>query len=102
MSESVLAIGAAEPPLMLASRSPSAIEASETVPVPVIGPPVRPVPVATLVTVPPDPAGVAQLPSPRQNVVADADVPELRLVTGRFPVTSAAKFTAAKVGAPAA
>ena len=36
---------------------------------------------------PPPPAGVAQEPSPRQNVVADADVPELRLVTGRLPVT---------------
>jgi hypothetical protein len=31
--------------------------------------------------------GVAHVPSPRQNVVADADVPPLRLVTGRFPVT---------------
>jgi len=39
----------------------------------------------TLVTVPP--AGVAHEPSPRQNVLAEADVPELRLVTGRFPVT---------------
>jgi hypothetical protein len=33
------------------------------------------------------PAGVAQVASPRQKVVADADVPPLRLVTGRFPVT---------------
>jgi hypothetical protein len=31
--------------------------------------------------------GVAQVPSPRQKVVDDADVPELRLVTGRLPVT---------------
>ena len=36
---------------------------------------------------PPPPAGVAQAPSPRQKVVADAEVPELRLVTGRLPVT---------------
>lgn len=31
--------------------------------------------------------GVAHVASPRQNVVADAPVPEPRLVTGRFPVT---------------
>lgn len=30
---------------------------------------------------------VAHVPSPRQNVVAEALVPEFRLVTGRFPVT---------------
>jgi hypothetical protein len=29
----------------------------------------------------------AQVPSPRQNVVAEADVPLLRLPTGRLPVT---------------
>jgi hypothetical protein len=48
-------------------------------------PPVHP----TLVTVPepPPPAGVAQVPSPLQNVVLEADVPLLRLVTGKFPVT---------------
>lgn len=33
------------------------------------------------------PAGVAQVPSPRQNVVAVADVPLSRFATGRFPVT---------------
>ena len=38
------------------------------------------------VTVPP-PAGVAQVASPRQKVVALAPVPEPRLVTGRLPVT---------------
>ena len=43
-----------------------------------------PVP-ATLVT---DPVpAAAQLPSPRQNVDALADVPEFKLVTGKFPVT---------------
>ena len=43
----------------------------------------------------PPPLGVAQVPSPRQKVEDDADVPLLRLVTGRFPVTSApARFTA--------
>ena len=36
---------------------------------------------------PPPPAGVAHVPSPRQNVVEDALVPEFRFVTGRFPVT---------------
>lgn len=35
----------------------------------------------------PAPAGVCHVPSPRQNVDALADVPELRLVTGKFPVT---------------
>ena len=35
----------------------------------------------------PAPAGVAQAPSPRQNVDALADVPEFKLVTGRLPVT---------------
>jgi hypothetical protein len=33
------------------------------------------------------PEGVAQAPSPRQNVDPIADVPEFRLVTGKFPVT---------------
>jgi hypothetical protein len=32
-------------------------------------------------------AGEAQTPSPRQNVEALADVPELRFVTGKLPVT---------------
>ena len=45
-----------------------------------------PVPL-TEVTVPDAAAGVAHVPSPRQNVVEDALVPELRLVTGRLPVT---------------
>ena len=35
----------------------------------------------------PPPEGVAHVPSPRQNVLDDADVPELRLPTGKFPVT---------------
>ena len=35
----------------------------------------------------PAPAGVAQVPSPRQKVEAEAAVPLLRFVTGRFPVT---------------
>jgi hypothetical protein len=33
------------------------------------------------------PAGVAHAPSPRQKVVAEAEVPLFRLVTGRLPVT---------------
>jgi hypothetical protein len=61
------------------------------VPEVVIGPPVRPVPVATLVTVP-VPVGAAHVPSPRQKVVEDAEVPEFRLVTGRLPVTPVARF----------
>ena len=40
----------------------------------------------TEVTVP-EPAGVAHVPSPRQNVEAEALVPEFRFVTGRLPVT---------------
>lgn len=35
----------------------------------------------------PEPDGVAQEPSPRQKVEEEADVPEFRFVTGRFPVT---------------
>jgi hypothetical protein len=50
----------------------------------------------TLVT--PVPAGVAQDPSPRQKVVAPADVPLFRFVTGRFPVTPFARFTCAQAG----
>ena len=34
-----------------------------------------------------DDDGVAQVPSPRQNVEADADVPLFKFVTGRLPVT---------------
>ena len=41
----------------------------------------------TAVTVPP-PAGVDQVPSPRQKVDADAPVPLFRLVTGRLPVAT--------------
>lgn len=40
----------------------------------------------TEVTVP-APDGAAHVPSPRQKVEEDALVPELRLVTGRLPVT---------------
>jgi hypothetical protein len=45
--------------------------------------------IATLVTVPdpPPPAGVAQVPSPRQKVVEEAPVPEPKLFTERLPVT---------------
>jgi hypothetical protein len=38
------------------------------------------------VTPPPPPAGVAQVPSPRQNVVALALVPLLSLATAKLPV----------------
>ena len=50
----------------------------------------------------PDPAGVAHVPSPRQKVELLADVPELRFVTGKFPVTSALRLTALNDGTPAA
>jgi hypothetical protein len=52
-----------------------------------IRPPVK----ETLVTVP-VPVGAAHVPSPRQKVVEDAEVPEFRLVTGRLPVTPVARF----------
>jgi hypothetical protein len=42
------------------------------------------------------------VPSPRQKVELDADVPLLRFVTGKFPVTSADNDTAPNVGAPEA
>lgn len=51
---------------------------------------------------PPEPLGVTQVPSPRQKVLLLADVPELRLVTGKLPETSAVRDTAEKVGAPPA
>ena len=44
---------------------------------------------ATLVTVPVPAAD--QVPSPRQKVDADADVPLFKLVTGRLPVTPVVK-----------
>jgi hypothetical protein len=42
-------------------------------------------------TTSPPPAGAAQAPSPRQNVLADADVPLFKLVTGKLPVTPVVK-----------
>ena len=68
------------------------VPANVIVPELVIGPPlvVRPVDppdTPTDETVPELAAGVAHVPSPRQKVVLDADVPLLRLVTGRLPVT---------------
>jgi hypothetical protein len=45
---------------------------------------------ATEVTVP-APAGVAQAPSPRQKVEAEALVPLFKLVTGKLPVTPVLK-----------
>src|SRR5690349_23586677 len=38
------------------------------------------------------------VPSPRQNVELLADVPELRFVTGRLPVTPLARLTCAHAG----
>ena len=74
---------------------PATVNAS--VPLVVIGepetlirPPVKLAP--ALVTVP-LPAGVAHVPSPRQNVDDDAPVPLFRCVTPRLPVMSALKST---------
>jgi len=72
-----------------------------TVPVVVTVPPVRGELNVMLVTVP-LPGGAAHVPSPRQNVVALALVPEFKLVTGKFPVTSVESATAPNVGAPPA
>jgi hypothetical protein len=66
------------PPLVPATVNAGVLVAVATE----INPPVK----LTLVTVP-APAGVPQVPSPRQNVLADALVPLFRLVTGRLPVT---------------
>jgi hypothetical protein len=55
------------------------------VPVVVIGPPVIGAVVATELT-DPTPPGTAHVPSPRQKVVGPALVPELSLVTSRFPL----------------
>jgi hypothetical protein len=41
--------------------------------------------VPTVIPLPPPPAGVAQVASPLQKVVEEAEVPELRLVTGMLP-----------------
>lgn len=69
----------------------------DTVPVPVIGPPLIGDEVAMLVTVP-VPGATAHVPSPRQNVEVEAPAPLLRLVMGRLPVTSAfPRFTALEV-----
>ena len=75
------------PPLATAKVPVSVIVPDEVIGPPVVDKPV--VPPATLidVTVPALAGGVAQDPSPRQNVVADALVPEFRLVTGKLPVT---------------
>jgi hypothetical protein len=80
----------------------------EIVPVVVIVPPTIGVVVAMELTEP-DPPGMAQVPSPRQKVVAPALVPEFKFVTGRFPVTPVTKLIggisaatrARKVGATA-
>tara|TARA_R110000868_G_scaffold61276_2_gene186316 strand:- start:1 stop:546 length:546 start_codon:yes stop_codon:yes gene_type:complete len=83
-----VSVVAPEPPLDTGSAVPEYVIAS--VPDVVMGLPAMlntlGTVAATLVTVP-APAGVDQEPSPRQNVLALAEVPELRLVTGRLPVT---------------
>ena len=66
-------------------------------PVVVIGPPDIGEVVVMRLTVP-LPLGTAHVPSPRQYVVFDADVPELRLVTGKFPVTPPLALEARLIG----
>lgn len=48
---------------------------------------------AVLVEASPPTGGVAHVPSPRQKVDDEAEVPELRFVTGRLPVTPEARDT---------
>jgi hypothetical protein len=57
--------------------------------------------IATDVTVP-DPAGVAQVPSPRQKVVEPALVPEFKLLTGKFPVMPPLEGEARLIGGTSA
>src|ERR1051325_3157639 len=45
-------------------------------------------------------AGVAQVPSPLQNVVLDAPVPLFKFPMGRLPVTAFARFTCDHVPSP--
>jgi hypothetical protein len=71
-----------------------------TVPVVVIVPPVNGE-LNTMLVIVPVPGGAAHVPSPRQKVVAEAEVPLFKFVTGRLPETSVASATEAKVGAPA-
>ena len=46
------------------------------------------------------PIGAAQVPSPRQNVELEAEVPLLRWLTARFPVTIVERLTCAHVASP--
>ncbi len=50
----------------------------------------------------PLPGGVAQVPSPRQNVLDEALIPLFRLPTGRFPVTIEPRLTCPQLGLPEA
>lgn len=92
------------PPLATGSAVPERVTAK--VPVVVTGLPVTlrkdGTDIATLVTDPLPPDGVAHVPLPHQKVVPLAPVPEFKLPTGRLPLTSAARFTVLHVGAPAA
>jgi hypothetical protein len=75
--------------LAILDKVPPNVKSPDVVTVPDKDKPLTvPVP-PTLVTVPVPAA--AQTPSPRQNVLADADVPLFRLVTGKFPVTPVVK-----------
>jgi len=69
-----------DPEIVYSPRTPALSKRTLVVAPPVIG-------VVPMVRLSAVPEGVAQDPSPRQNVVAEADVPELRFPTGRLPVT---------------
>lgn len=71
--------------------------AQPIVPVVVIGPPVIGL-VVEIVLTEPEPPGTAHVPSPRQKVVALAEVPEFNLATGKLPVTPPLAVEARLIG----
>src|SRR4051812_21104459 len=91
----VVATGAAAPAVVFANKLLLAIVAKEMVPVPVTGPPVNPVPVATLVTVPPPPGEIQErfpvasvertVPAP-PSAVGSLSVYEVVIVVGACSV----------------
>jgi len=104
--------GAAVPPLMLASTLLSPTVASDSVPLDVIGPPVRPAPELTVVTVP-APDGVPQVmsaagPPERKNVpsapgvIAVQPVPPRRRIEPRSVPTTASSSVESDTPAGAA
>jgi len=94
----VLAAGAVVapvPPLAIASVPANVIDGVVVGLVVVSVNPVEPPDVLTDVTVPLPPAGVAHVPSPRQNVEEVAPEPEFKFATGKLP-----EYVVAKVPVP--